>query len=500
MVRGTLLLLHDNKKVYDMAKSAVSKLSNKGKEFKLLTAFSAQEAKTILEKNNNDICAIIIGIGSSEANLRLKLVDYIREDLKNSTTSITLHCSSEKMKKELKIEERDIMAYVETAELTEEKLYYIIISAERYYKNASSLKHDNNMLRTVVSIMGDSNKCKGTEEVILINFKEMTQLFEKKLNIPVSLVVFIENKFFKSTPDFEKFKKYSAEKFIETLLPDHSIELNKNYFSWLNNRSFIATFGHRTYPLTYVEFGKPISKNIKNLIYLYFKELLTKVENVTLRRELDNSLVHIIFTLGEVIESRSEETGEHVERVSDYTEIICKGLGMGKEDSYEYKITSVLHDIGKIGVPDNILNKPGKLTTEEFETMKEHSSIGHDILSKSNDKLLKLASEIALYHHENWDGSGYPNGAKGTEIPIYGRIVTLADYYDALSSDRIYRKAWEEKRILDSIKELRGKKFDPKVVDTFFNNYDKIIRIRMNILHKKIGSPIPHIKKGKKIK
>ncbi len=354
------------------------------------------------------------------------------------------------------------------------------------------------MLKTTISIMGDSNKYKGVEDTILINFQEMLRLFNDKLNIPTNVLVFIKNGFFKSTPNFEKFKRYTAEEFARQMFPNLNIKLNRNFFKWINNSEFVATFQHRVYPLTYVKFEKPISDNMKSLIYLYFKELLTRVENVTLRREMDNSLIHIIFTLGEIIESRSEETGEHVERVSDYTEILCKGFDMRNEESYEYKITSVLHDIGKIGVPDSVLNKPGRLTSEEFEIMKRHSEIGYDILSKTNDRLLRLASKIALYHHENWDGSGYPRGVKGSEIPIYGRIVTLADYYDALSSDRVYRKAWEEKRILDSIKDLKGKKFDPRLVDVFFNNYDKIIRVRMNILHRKIGSPTTYLKKGKR--
>jgi HD-GYP domain-containing protein (c-di-GMP phosphodiesterase class II) len=134
----------------------------------------------------------------------------------------------------------------------------------------------------------------------------------------------------------------------------------------------------------------------------------------------------------------------------------------------------MLHDIGKIGIPDAILNKPTKLEDNEWEVMKQHTIIGYKILSTVDNPLFKMASNIALYHHENWDGSGYPKGLKGEEIPLEARIVALVDVYDALSTDRVYRKAWSEEKVLKYIKELNGKKFDPNIVEIFLNNYDEI--------------------------
>ena len=137
-----------------------------------------------------------------------------------------------------------------------------------------------------------------------------------------------------------------------------------------------------------------------------------------------------------------------------------------------------MHDIGKIAIPDAILNKPGKLTNEEFEIIKTHTQKGHDMLGISNRPLFKVASQIALTHHEKYDGTGYPNSLKGEDIPIFGRITALADVFDAIGSDRCYKKAWEMEKVLEFIKEQRGKHFDPKLVDIFFDNLDDILKIK----------------------
>jgi response regulator RpfG family c-di-GMP phosphodiesterase len=136
-----------------------------------------------------------------------------------------------------------------------------------------------------------------------------------------------------------------------------------------------------------------------------------------------------------------------------------------------------MHDIGKIGIPDSVLPKPGKLTAEEFEVMKEHARIGSDIFKKSKRPLMQTASIIAHEHHEKWNGSGYPRGLSGENIHIYGRITALVDVFDALSCERVYKKAWPMEKIIDLIREERGKHFDPKLVDIFIENLDQFMEI-----------------------
>lgn len=202
------------------------------------------------------------------------------------------------------------------------------------------------------------------------------------------------------------------------------------------------------------------------------------LESVQLHHEIEETQKEIIFTMGEIGESRSKETGNHVKRVAEYSYLLAKGLGMSQDECDLIKMASPMHDIGKVAIPDSVLKKPGKLTEAEFEVMKTHTDIGYNLLKNSNRRILKSAAILAYEHHEKWNGKGYPRGIKGEEIHIYGRITAIADVFDALASDRVYKKAWELDRILNLFIEERGQHFDPKVVDVFMEQLPKILKIR----------------------
>jgi response regulator RpfG family c-di-GMP phosphodiesterase len=202
------------------------------------------------------------------------------------------------------------------------------------------------------------------------------------------------------------------------------------------------------------------------------------LESVQLHQEIEETQKEIIFRMGEIGESRSKETGNHVKRVAEYSYIIALGLGMSEEEAELLRIASPMHDIGKVAIPDEVLKKPGKLTAEEYEIIKSHTVIGYNLLKNSRRRILRTAAIVAAQHHEKWNGSGYPNGLAGEDIHLYGRITAIADVFDALASDRVYKKAWELDRILNLFKEERGQHFDPKVVDTFMEQLPKILQIR----------------------
>jgi len=199
---------------------------------------------------------------------------------------------------------------------------------------------------------------------------------------------------------------------------------------------------------------------------------------IKLHEELENTQEDLIFRMGEIGETRSQETGFHVRRVAKYSELLGKYYGLSADEIRYLTLASPMHDIGKVGIPDMILNKPGKLTPQEWEVMKEHAKIGYNVFKDSTKPLLKAAAIIAHEHHEKWDGSGYPRGLSGESIHIYGRITALADVFDALGSDRCYKKAWNDEDIFALIRRERGKHFDPTLVDIFFKHLDKFLEIR----------------------
>jgi len=218
--------------------------------------------------------------------------------------------------------------------------------------------------------------------------------------------------------------------------------------------------------------------NEKDEVHEYLHIMYDVTELIELHKELEKTQKEIIYKLGEVGESRSQETGNHVKRVAEYSRLLALLAGLGEKNADLLYAASPMHDIGKVAIADAILKKPGRLTSEEFEIMKRHAEIGYTILKSSKRPILRAAAIVANRHHEKWDGSGYPSGLSGKHIHIFGRITAIADVFDALGSDRVYKKAWEIERIVELFKEQRGKHFDPELVDLFLSNLDKFLVIR----------------------
>lgn len=194
--------------------------------------------------------------------------------------------------------------------------------------------------------------------------------------------------------------------------------------------------------------------------------------------ELRSTRLQVIQRLGRASEYKDNETGMHIMRMSHYSKIIALAYGFSVEDADDLFNAAPMHDIGKIGIPDSIMLKPGKLTHEEFVVMKNHPVIGAEILGESDSELIALAKLVSLTHHEKWDGTGYPNQLKGEDIPIEGRIVALADVFDALTSVRPYKDAWTVEAAMELINKEKGKHFDPQLVEIFEPLLEQILEIK----------------------
>lgn len=212
------------------------------------------------------------------------------------------------------------------------------------------------------------------------------------------------------------------------------------------------------------------------LEYMGIRQDISQV--VELHEELEATQREIVYKMGEIGETRSKETGNHVKRVAEYSKLLAELSGLSAKEADILFTASPMHDIGKVGIPDAILNKPGRLDDQEWKIMKTHSVIGYNILKNSKREVLKAAAIVAREHHEKWDGSGYPRGLKENEIHIYGRITAIADVFDALGSDRCYKKAWEDEKIFQLLLDEKGKHFDPTLVELFMNNVEEFKKIR----------------------
>lgn len=200
------------------------------------------------------------------------------------------------------------------------------------------------------------------------------------------------------------------------------------------------------------------------------------IENAALYDELRKSHLETIYRMALVAEFRDQkDTAKHLRRMSRFSEILALAMGFPHREAEDLRYAAPLHDIGKVAIPDSILRKPGKLEADEYEEMKRHTIYGSKMLAHAESKLLRIASKIAIAHHENYDGSGYPYGLKGEEIPLEARIVSVADVFDALTSERVYKKAWTAEDAKKYIKNHERKLFDPEVVAALVKSFDSLV-------------------------
>lgn len=271
--------------------------------------------------------------------------------------------------------------------------------------------------------------------------------------------------------------------------------LNKNYkFNLFNSTSsityednIIIKYYDQNILIAYIIIENKIdttNETITSIFNTLYSNILLGIKNANLSQEIFQTQEEIIFSLAEISESKSAETGMHIKRVYEYTRVMAKAIGCSKRDEDNFALASMMHDIGKLLIPPEILEKPGKLTKEEFEVIKTHVTIGYDLLKNSPGTVMNLAQKIALMHHERWDGKGYL-GMKGDEIDYYARIVAVIDVFDALVSDRCYKKAWTPTEAYNEIVSQSGKQFDPNVVELFKANFTNLVAILQKYPDKK---------------
>lgn len=268
-------------------------------------------------------------------------------------------------------------------------------------------------------------------------------------------------------------------------------KLDSNYEFNLFNKQSTITFSKNNIIMTYYESNMLLSYivlegNIEtedyvltSLFEILYNNICLGIKNASLTQDIFKTQEELIFSLAEISESKSSETGMHIKRVYEYTRIMAKAIGLNRRDEDNFALAAMMHDVGKLLIPSSILEKPGKLTDEEFAIMKKHVTYGNDLLKNSPGKIMKIARKIALMHHEKWDGTGYLK-MKGEEIDYYARIVAVIDVFDALVSTRCYKSSWLPSDAYNEIVSQSGKHFDPKVVELFKANYKEFLFI----LHK----------------
>ncbi len=344
------------------------------------------------------------------------------------------------------------------------------IAFQLKFRNITALA--DSLKNTKVSNKSLQSKAKQYEE--LINSSSGFVRLDTELNIldiNEYFCNFLKEK--KETLLMQNMQEYIEEDFLNSTL--HSVfEYLKSDTPWKGLCAFELNNGE----VVFFDGNLHAIYNQEGTVEEYMAVGHDVTELIHTQEEIQKTQSDVVFTMGAIGETRSQETGNHVKRVAEYSKELALLYGLSSEDAELLKTASPMHDIGKVGIPDAILNKPGKLTDEEFVIMKTHSNLGYQMLKHSTRPILKAAALVAKEHHEKWDGSGYPQRKSGEDIHIFGRITALADVFDALGSDRCYKKAWKDEDIFALLKEQSGKHFEPKLIELFFDNLDTFFKIR----------------------
>ena len=484
-----VLIVDDEPSIHEITQLSLKDFDFAGRPLLFISAYSKKEAEELL-KDEKDIAIILVDVVMESDTAGLDLIKYIRETLKNHLVRLILRTGQPGQAPEKKvIREYDINDYKEKTELTAQKLYSTVYSSLRSYRDMLAL--DNNR-RGLEHILKASTKLFTTpvinefiqgmlEQLIALLYLGDDSLFlncesvayERESDEPVVVA---------ATGRFSELVGKNPVNTLDTHIFSLVKEAHDNKHPIIRDKEFVGYFctSDGREDVIYVTSDRSLKDSDLQLIEIFLHNVCVAYENVILQNEIEGTQRDMIFTLGESIETRSKETGQHVRRVSEYSRIIAIGIGLTERDAEIMEIASPLHDFGKIGIPDAILHKPGQLNDEEWNTMKSHAEIGEALLSNSRRETLKAAAIIAGQHHEHWNGKGYPRGLKGEEIHIYGRIAAVADVFDALGTTRCYKEAWPIEKIVDYFQNQRGEQFDPDVVDWVLDNVDKMNKVRQD--------------------
>jgi response regulator RpfG family c-di-GMP phosphodiesterase len=474
-----ILVVDDEEDIRTLTKLNLKDFQFDGRELLFLEADSAQAAKLILAEHQ-DIALALIDVVMETDDAGLKLVEHIRNELNMSLIRLIIRTGQPGIAPERYIIDNfDIDDYKDKTELTMDKLYTTVRSGIKSYRELKAIDLNRIGLRKVID---------AAPEVYRISKTSLSDFFDGILSQVVGLCHLNDSALI-STIDGMVVTFSGEEIKIESGIGDFNsnlinreridnisrtcieVILNKKPAENLRQGSIILPLKieQKVVGFVYLESMHKLSPEDQNLIEVFTNQCSNALETLKLHLNLKMAYGQAIDTLAEVAEFKDATTGQHISRLGSYTSRVALTMGVAKDEAESYGQAAMLHDVGKVGIPDNILQKPGKLTASEYKIMQQHAEIGAQILGHSDNT--KLAQSVALYHHERWDGTGYPKGLFSKELPLIARIVAVVDVFDALVSKRPYKDAWSSEKALQAIIDGAGSQFDPSVVDAFVGLY-----------------------------
>ncbi len=482
-----VLVVDDEAEIHNLTRLVLEGFSFEKRELELLNAYSGKQAMELVAAHP-DISLILLDVVMEDYDSGLQVVRYIREELGNPFVRIVLRTGQPGQAPEHEVVANyDINDYKAKTELTAQKLFTTVTSALRAYRDLRLIERHSEGLERILEASASLFGIRSQEafaEVVLsqlaailhaavVDDDEDTQ--DPQEDAASGAVV---------TPEGDGFCIVRSVGQVGAELPENVLEElqtalreKESRFSTERVVGYLRSDdGHEC--LLWFESGDRVRALDRKLVQVFVNHAAVAYHNLMLNAEIVDTQKEVITTLGELVETRSMEVANHVQRVGEYARLLGLLSGLSDREAELLRLAAPMHDVGKIGIPDAILNKPGPVTDTEFEVIKTHTSIGNTILGKSNRRIMQAAAIVAHQHHERWDGKGYPQALAGEDIHLYGRITCLVDVFDALGHSRCYKDAWPLGRVLEFLREGRSGAFDPKLVDRFLDHLAEFLAIQ----------------------
>ncbi len=479
--RWKVLLVDDDPDIIAVTKLSLRSFQYEGYKLDIMAANNASQARYLVEQNP-DLAVMIIDVVMETDTAGLDLVEYIRNELNNRMSRIIISTGQPGLAPErYVIDNYDIDNYLPKTNLTSQNLYSQLRLALKGYQDLYRLEtYSKGLKRVLYQTPKLYHEGRQSESKFFHSLLKQLKIFcemnshsrflslglliasidDKRVKIQCAEGDFAYFQIDKDDP-LDLFKAHEIMRLGDQKTTEH--KAHKNFLPMVIKEDVVA--------LVYLESEPGLSKSDLAIMEVFLSQGASVLENIRLYKQLDDDYQKAINTMADIAEFKDTDTVEHINRMSHYTEIIALEMGLSKTTAHAWGQASRLHDVGKMGIPDNILQKPGKLSDKEFDIMRTHTVIGASILGKISR--MEVARDIALNHHEHWDGSGYPKGKLGEESPLSSRIVALVDVFDALINKRCYKDPWPVEEAVEYLKLNKGKHFDPTVTEAFMRLYKR---------------------------
>lgn len=486
----TILVVDDDEEMHNATRLLLRNFRFEGRGLELIHAYSGEDARSILKKRD-DIALIFLDVVMEENDTGLKIVDYIRKTLKNQRIRIVLRTGQPgEAPEERIISEYDINDYRLKTELTAQRLFTSVYEALRSYRDIMVLEQHRMGLEKIIQISARLFTLTSIEDFYscildqILNFRspDASAIYFRE-NPAEGGVMFLDKQTFGTIiAATGKFSGMIGQNIleIEAIKPviDQARNVqdgNQDAFTSLDSGYLFYKAGNSGFrSFIYIE-GTDLDLDIE-MIRVFLTNYALALDNYLVSQQRLQTQQEIISVLVNTIEGRPSDAGNHAQRVSRIAVLLAEELGLQTDMIETLQLASPLHDVGKQGIPQEILRKPDALDPEETQMVRMHSECGYQMLKDSDGEVLRFAAAIARDHHERFDGSGYPRGLSGEGISIGARIVNLADVFDTLTHRRSYQEAWTTEDAVAYIREMSGKQFDPVIVQALLKRLDEIIR------------------------